>query len=78
MPGTFTSTSLPAWSDALTLLEALLTAVPIQAATVMEPTAYYAPPNIELYPEKLETKVAWKNVTLGVLRENRLASPPPS
>ena len=64
----------PGMIDSLTVLDALLTAVPVQAATVMEPPADYAPPIIELYAEKLGPNVAWTQMERWAFYE-KIASP---
>ncbi len=50
---------MPGTVDALTVLEAVLSAVPVQGATVMEPPADYTPPLFAAYREKLGAGVAW-------------------
>lgn len=52
----------PGTIDAITTLDALLTATPFQAATVMEPPADYAPPIHDLYREKLGPDVRWNQM----------------
>ena len=47
----------PGVLDALTVLDVLLEAVPVQAATVMEPPADFQPPLHNLYRQKLGTAV---------------------
>ena len=64
----------PGMVDSLTVLEALLTAVPIQAATVMEPPADYVPPIAALYREKLGPEVAWSQMERWSFYE-KIASP---
>lgn len=49
----------PGVLDALTVLDVLLEAVPVQAATVMEPPADFQPPIHNLYRQKLGTAVTW-------------------
>jgi L-fucose mutarotase len=64
----------PGVVDAMTVLEALLTAVPIQAATVMQPPADYAPPLFPLYREKMGAAVAWSEMERWAFYE-KIASP---
>lgn len=52
----------PGMVDSLTVLDALLTAIPVQAATVMEPPSDYAPPITDLYREKLGRDVTWNQM----------------
>ena len=52
----------PGTVDAVTVLDALLSATPFQAATVMEPPADYAPPIHEVYREKLGSEVTWNQM----------------
>jgi L-fucose mutarotase len=49
----------PGTIDAITVLEALLEAVPVQAATVMEPPANFKPPIYKLYRQRLGKEVTW-------------------
>jgi L-fucose mutarotase len=49
----------PGTIDAITVLDTLLEAVPVQAATVMEPPADYKPPIHELYRHKLGKEITW-------------------
>jgi L-fucose mutarotase len=64
----------PGMVDSLTVLDALLTATPIQAATVMEPPADYRPPITELYRQKLGPDVTWTEMERWALYE-KIASP---
>ena len=64
----------PGTLDALTVLETVLTAVPVQAATVMEPPADYAPPLFPLYRERLGAGVAWTQMERWAFYE-KIASP---
>lgn len=52
----------PGTVDALTVLEALMSATPFQAATVMQPPADFAPPIHETYRKKLGPDVAWNEM----------------
>jgi L-fucose mutarotase len=64
----------PGILDALTVLDALLTAVPVQAATVMEPPAEFQPPIHELYRQKLGDAVTWTQMERWAFYE-KIASP---
>ncbi|MBP6863920.1 MAG: RbsD/FucU family protein [Candidatus Didemnitutus sp.] len=65
---------MPGTVDALTVLDAVLTAVPVQAATVMEPPADFTPPLFALYREKLGANVAWNQMERWAFYE-KIASP---
>lgn len=52
----------PGMVDALTVLDALMSATPFQAATVMQPPADYAPPIHATYREKLGPDVTWNEM----------------
>ena len=64
----------PGILDALTVLDALLTAVPVQAATVMEPPVEFKPPIHELYRQKLGDAVTWTQMERWAFYE-KIASP---
>jgi L-fucose mutarotase len=64
----------PGVLDALTVLEALLEAVPVQGATVMEPPADYLPPLFQLYRDRLGTAIEWKQLERWSFYE-KIASP---
>ena len=64
----------PGTLDALTVLDALLEAVPIQAATVMEPPADFNPPIHNIYREKLDKDVIWTQMERWPFYE-KIASP---
>lgn len=64
----------PGTLDALTVLDAVLTAAPVQAATVMEPPADYAPPLFAAYREKLGAGVAWTHLERWAFYE-KICSP---
>lgn len=64
----------PGAIDALTVLDVLLTVIPVQAASVMEPPADYAPPIHQLYRQKLGQSVAWQQMERWAFYE-RIASP---
>lgn len=64
----------PGILDAITVLDALLAAVPVQAATVMEPPAHFQPPIHELYRQKLGKEVAWTQMERQAFYE-KIASP---
>lgn len=64
----------PGMVDSLTVLDALLTAIPVQAATVMQPPADYAPPITDLYREKLGPDVAWNEMERWAFYD-KIASP---
>ena len=64
----------PGTLDALTVLDALLEAVPIQAATVMEPPADFNPPIHNIYREKLDKDVIWTQMERWAFYE-KIASP---
>ncbi len=64
----------PGTVDALTVLETLLTVVPVQAATVMQPPADYVPPLFKLYREKLGATTTWAEMERWAFYE-KIASP---
>jgi L-fucose mutarotase len=64
----------PGVLDAITVLDSLLAAVPVQAATVMEPPADFKPPIHELYKQKLGKEVAWMQMERWAFYE-KIASP---
>ena len=64
----------PGMVDSLTVLDALLTAIPVQAATVMQPPADYAPPTTDLYREKLGAAVTWSEMERWAFYD-KIASP---
>ena len=64
----------PGTLDAITVLHALLEAVPVQAATVMEPPADFKPPIHELYRQILGKDVAWTQMERWAFYE-KIASP---
>lgn len=64
----------PGCVDALTVLDVLLETVPVQAATVMEPPADFAPPLHALYQQKLGAGVAWSRMERWAFYE-KIASP---
>ncbi|MBT5903147.1 MAG: transporter [Opitutaceae bacterium] len=64
----------PGMVDSLTVLDALLTAIPVQAATVMQPPADYAPPITDLYREKLGAAVTWSEMERWAFYD-KIASP---
>jgi L-fucose mutarotase len=64
----------PGSLDALTVLDVLLDAVPVQAATVMEVPAAFKAPIHELYQEKLGADVAWTQMERWAFYE-KIASP---
>lgn len=64
----------PGVLDALTVLDVLLDAVPVQAATVMQPPADFRPPLHAIYREKLGPGVAWAEMERWAYYE-KIASP---
>tara|TARA_R110002020_G_scaffold267675_1_gene482820 strand:+ start:109 stop:543 length:435 start_codon:yes stop_codon:yes gene_type:complete len=64
----------PGMVDAVTVLDVLLTVVPVQAATVMQAPADYAPEIHEVYRTKLGETVAWQTMERWPFYE-RIASP---
>ena len=64
----------PGTVDALTLLEVLLTVVPVQAATVMEPPADFQPPIHEQYRQTLGSEIQWNAMERWAFYE-KIASP---
>jgi L-fucose mutarotase len=64
----------PGMIDALTVLDALLTAVPVEAATVMEPPTDFQPPVHELYRQKLGDAVTWTQMERWAFYE-KITSP---
>lgn len=64
----------PGILDAGTVLDVVLDAVPVQAATVMEPPADYQPPILELYRQKLGDGVTWTQMERWAFYE-KIASP---
>ena len=64
----------PGMVDSLTVLDALLTAIPVQAATVMELPSDYAPPITEIYREKLGPDVTWNQMERWAFYD-KIASP---
>lgn len=64
----------PGMVDAITVLDTLLSAVPIQAATVMQPPADYQPPLFPLYREKLGAATAWSEMERWAFYE-KISSP---
>ena len=64
----------PGILDALTVLDALLETIPVQAATVMQPPADFLPPIHELYRQKLGAEVAWAQMERWAFYE-KIASP---
>ncbi len=64
----------PGMVDALTVLDALMSATPFQAATVMQPPADYAPPIHDTYREKLGADVAWNEMERWAFYE-KISSP---
>lgn len=64
----------PGMVDALTVLKALLTATPVQAATVMAPPSVYSPPITALYRDTLGPDVAWSEMERWAFYE-KIASP---
>ena len=64
----------PGMVDSLTVLDALLTAIPVQAATVMQPSADYAPPITDLYRDKLGAAVTWSEMERWAFYD-KIASP---
>lgn len=64
----------PGVLDALTVLDVLLSAVPVQAVTVMTPPDDYAPPIHESYRERLGDGVRWERMERWAFYE-RIVSP---
>jgi L-fucose mutarotase len=64
----------PGTIDAITVLEALLEALPVQAATVMEPPADFKPLIHKLYRQKLGKEVIWTQMERWAFYE-KIASP---
>ena len=64
----------PGTLDAVTVLETLLTAVPVQAATVMQPPPDFVPPLLAVYREKLGPHVSWQELERWAFYE-KVASP---
>ena len=64
----------PGMVDAITVLEVLLSAVPIQAVTVMQPPADYVPPLFQLYREKLGEDMNWQEMERWAFYE-KIGSP---
>jgi len=64
----------PGVLDALTVLDVLLDAIPVQAATVMQPPADFRPPLHTIYREKLGPGVAWAEMERWAFYE-KIASP---
>ena len=64
----------PGMVDSLSVLDALLTAIPVQAATVMQPSADYAPPITDLYRDKLGAAVTWSEMERWAFYD-KIASP---
>ena len=64
----------PGTLDALTVLDALLEAVPVQAATVMEPPTDFDPSIHDIYREKLGNDVTWTQMERWAFYE-KIASP---
>ena len=64
----------PGTIDAITVLDALLEAVPVQAATVMEPPANFTPPIHKLYRQKLGKRIIWTQMERWAFYE-KIASP---
>ncbi|MCF3650685.1 RbsD/FucU family protein [Synoicihabitans lomoniglobus] len=64
----------PGMVDAVSVLDALLTVVPVQAATVMEPPSDYAPEIHAIYQDKLGAHVAWSAMERWSFYE-KIASP---
>jgi L-fucose mutarotase len=64
----------PGMLDALTVLDVLLEAVPVQAATVMAPPADYTPPLLQLYRDRLGPTVGWLEMERWSFYE-KIASP---
>ncbi|MDP3072318.1 MAG: RbsD/FucU family protein [Opitutaceae bacterium] len=65
---------MPGLVDALTVLDTLLTATPIQAATVMQPPADYVPPLFATYRQKLGPATAWHELERWAFYE-KITSP---
>ncbi len=64
----------PGMLDAVTVLETLLTAVPVQAATVMQPPADFVPPVFAVYREKLGAATLWQEMERWAFYD-KIASP---
>ena len=64
----------PGTLDAITVLDALLEVIPVQAATVMEPPAKFKPPIHELYRHKLGNEIIWTQMERWAFYE-KIASP---
>jgi L-fucose mutarotase len=64
----------PGLLDAVSVLEVVLEAVPVQAATVMEPPADFKPPIHERYREQLGAGVTWTQMERWAFYE-QIASP---
>ena len=64
----------PGTIDAITVLDALLEVIPVQAATVMEPPADFKPPIHELYRQRLGKDVTWTQMERWAFYE-KIASP---
>jgi L-fucose mutarotase len=64
----------PGVVDAVTVLDVLLTVVPVQAATVMQPPADFHPPLHAVYRDKLGPGVAWQEMERWAFYE-KIASP---
>lgn len=64
----------PGVLDALTVLDVLLGAIPVQAATVMTPPADYAPPIHASYRERLGEAVEWEQMERWAFYE-KISSP---
>jgi L-fucose mutarotase len=64
----------PGVIDALTVLDVLLEAVPVQAVAVMQPPADFRPPLHAIYRDKLGPDVAWHEMERWAFYE-KIASP---
>ena len=64
----------PGTLDAITVLDALLEVVPVQAATVMEPPADFKPPIHEIYRQRLGKEIIWTQMERWAFYE-KIASP---
>jgi L-fucose mutarotase len=64
----------PGLLDALSVLDVLLEAVPVQAVTVMRPPADFAPPLHAVYRERLGPGVTWQEEERWAFYE-KIASP---
>ncbi|TWU47650.1 D-ribose pyranase [Rubripirellula tenax] len=64
----------PGTVDALTVLDVLLTAVPVQAATVMEAPDDFHPPIHKLYRQRLDDAVTWTQMERWAFYD-KIASP---